>query len=145
MIRVPRTGRNRRGFTLIDAIAAVVILSIAVPSILFSVRDAYTQRVNPYMLSRARFLAVEKLEEVIADRNSTTRGWSYVVTGNYSAESPVSGAAAFDRSVTISETAADLSSAGTGYKTVAVAISWDDATGVTRTFSVSTVLTDYTP
>ena len=35
--------------------------------------------------------------------------------------------------------------AGTGYKTIQVDVSWEDATGASRTLSVSTVVTDYTP
>ncbi|MCZ6542471.1 MAG: type II secretion system protein, partial [Planctomycetota bacterium] len=65
------------GFTLLETIAAVVILALAIPPMLWAVREAHIQRVNPMLASKARWLATEKLEDIIADRHSTTRGWAY--------------------------------------------------------------------
>jgi hypothetical protein len=128
-----------------ETIAAIVILSIAIPPMLWSIREAHVQRANPVLLSRARWLAVEKLETVIADRHSTTRGYTHLVAGNYPAENPVSGMAGYQRSVTFNETTADLSTAGSGYMTVEVSVTYDDAEGTSQTFVVATVLTEYTP
>ena len=136
--------RGRRGFTLIESIAAVVILSIATPPMLWAIREAHTQRVNHVLSSRARWLATEKLEDVIADRHSTTRGYTYLVTGNYATESSVTGYTNFARSVTFTETDADLSTSGSGYMTVDVTVTWTDAVGTAQSLTVSTVLTDYT-
>jgi prepilin-type N-terminal cleavage/methylation domain-containing protein len=133
----------RRGLTLIESIAAMVVMAIALPPMLFSMRQAQLQRVNPMMASKARWLAQEKLEDVIADRHSTTRGYGYLLASNYPAESPVSGAAGFTRTVTLAEKAADLTTAGTGYMKVTVTVSWTDATGTTRSLPISTVLTNY--
>lgn len=134
---------RRTGFTLIETIIAVVVLSIAVPSMLWSIQAAHKQRIDPMRTSKARWLAQEKLEDIIADRHSTTRGYSYVITGNYPAETPVSGYAAFNRSVTVSETAADLVSAGTGYKKATVTVTWNDSKGQSRSLALATVVTDY--
>ena len=126
-----------------ESIAALVILSVAVPPMLFSLRAAQYNRVNPTMSLKARWLATEKLEDIIADRHSTTRGYTYVVAGNYVTENPVSGYTGFTRSVAISETAADLVTAGTGYKRVTVTVSWIDATGTSRSLVIATIVTDY--
>lgn len=136
--------RRGRGFTLIEAIAAMVILLTAVPPMLWAIRDAQLKQVGPVMLSRARCLATEKLEEVIADRHSTTRGYAWIQNSRYAAESPVSGFTGFARSVSIVETGASLSGSGTGYKTITVTVTWTDGMGVARSFAVSTVVTDYT-
>lgn len=136
---------GHRGFTLIEAIIAIVILTIAVPSMFWSIREAQRKRVDPVMVSRARWLASERLEDIIADRHSTTRGWSYVVNANYAAESPVSGFAGFTRSVSIAETGASLSGGGTGYKTVTVTVGFIDGKGAARTLALAAVVTDYTP
>lgn len=136
---------TRRGFTLAEAVIAVVILAISVPSMLWAVRQEHKARVQPVMASKARWLATEKLEDIIADRHSTTRGYTYLTTSNYAAESPVSGFTGFTRSVAIAETAADLASAGTGYKKVTVTVGWTDGTGAARTLALATVITDYTP
>ena len=138
------TQTRRRGFTLVETIAAIVILAVALPPLLWAIRDAHVQRVNPVMASRARFLATEKLEDVIADRHSTTRGWDYLVGANYPNESSISGFPGFSRSVTLNETAADLTSAGTGYMTITVSVAWADATATPRTLAVSAVTTEYT-
>jgi prepilin-type N-terminal cleavage/methylation domain-containing protein len=137
--------RSRRaGFTLIEAIAAMVILSVALPPMLWAIRDAQVRRVGPIMASRARFLATEKLEEVIADRHSATRGYAWVATARYADEASVAGFPGFARAVAVAETDASLVGAGTGYKTVTVTISWTDVGGIPRSLVVSTVITDYT-
>ena len=134
----------RRAFTLIESIAAIVILALAIPPMLWAIRDAHVQRANPALLSQARWLATEKLEDVIADRHSDSRGYDYVIEGNYADEPAVTDFAAFSRSVSITETGADLATPGSGYKTITVQVSWMDATATARTFEVSTVVTEYT-
>lgn len=134
-----------RGFTLIEAIIAIVILSVAMPSMLWAIRDAQTQRASPVLLARARWLASEKLEDIIADRHSTTRGYTYVKGTNYPAEATVAGFPGFSRSVQVTETDASLKNAGTGYKLVTVHVAWKDGKGISRAIDLSTVVTDYTP
>jgi Tfp pilus assembly protein PilV len=137
--------RPSAAFTLIEAVIAIVILSIAIPTMLYAVREVHHKRVGPVMTSRARWLAVEKLEDIIADRHSSTRGWSYVASGNYPAEGSLTGFPGFARSVLINETGVSLSGSGTGYKTVTVTVKWTDSGAVPRSLALSTVLTDYTP
>ena len=136
---------NKRAFSLIETIVAIVIMSIAVPAMLWTVREAHINRVNPTLASTARWLAIEKLEDVIADRHSTTRGYTYLIPANYSAENPVAGFAGFSRSVSLNETIADLVTAGAGYMNVTVQLSWTDGEAQVQTLAISTVLTDYTP
>lgn len=138
-------GGSSRGFTLIEAIAAIVILAVAMPAIMLGLTDAQRRRAGPVLDERARWLAVEKLEDVIADRHSATRGYAYVVAANYPAEADVSGFAGYSRSVGVTETSADLTSPGSGYKTVTVTVTYTGAAGTPRSFSLSTVVTEYTP
>jgi prepilin-type N-terminal cleavage/methylation domain-containing protein len=140
----PARPRVRRGFTLIEAIMAVVILSIAMPAMLWSIRDAVRRRADPVLASRARWLAAEKLEDCIADRHSPARGYAYLTGANYPAENPVPGFSGLNRSIAISETAPKFLS-GTGWKTVTVTVSYTDGQGVARSIALATVLTDYTP
>lgn len=136
---------NGKGFTLIEAIVAIVILSIAVPAMFWAIRDAATRRANPVQIERARWLAQERLEDVIADRHSPARGWTYVVGGNYAAESSVAGFSAFSRSTSIVETGVALSGGGTGYKVVSVTVGYAAAGGASRSVTLRAVLTEYTP
>jgi hypothetical protein len=133
----------RRGFTLIEAVSIIVILTIALPPMLWAIRDSHARRVNPIMSSKARWLASEKLEDIIADRHSTTRGYPYLIAGNYAAENPIGGFSGFSRSVSFAETTGDLVTIGTGFKRATVTVSWADATGVSRALSLSTVITEY--
>lgn len=137
--------QHNPAFTLIEAITAIVILSVAMPALLMATSDAQRRRADPVMAARARWLAAERLEDVIADRHSATRGYAYIAVENYPDESPVPGFAGFSRSVAIVETGPSLAGSGRGYKTVTVTITYAGGTGTERSLSLSTVLTDYTP
>src|SRR5262245_50128613 len=101
------------GFTIIEAVVAVVLIGVALPPMLWALRQEHKNRVRPVMASEAGWLAIEKLEDIIADRHSTTRGYTYLAPANYPTENPVAGMTGFSRSVTFTETGADLVSAGT--------------------------------
>ena len=143
------TSTRRRGFTLIETVAAIVILAIAVPPMLWTIAESQQQRINPMLSSRARWLVVDKLEDIIADRHSTSgnRGYDYLDTANYAVEDygSMSGYEGFHREVMFDETEADLSTAGSGYMTVTVTVKWAGADGGTKNLSISTVLTKYVP
>lgn len=144
MIR--RASTSPRGFTLIEAVTAIVVLAVAIPGMFWGIRDAQMRRVDPIQTSKARWLAAEKLEDIIADRHSATRGYTYVLNGNYPAEGTVSGFSGFSRSVSIAESGASLvAGSGTGYKRITVSVSFKDGRNTTRTLSLSTVVTEYAP
>ena len=145
MTALHRTPRHRNGFTLTEAIVAIVILSIAVPSMLWGVRQAHNHRSNRVLASRAHWLAVEKLEDIMADRHSNTRGFSYLAAANYPAESPIAGYPGFARTVTFNQTGANLSSPGTGYMRATVTVTYTDTSGASQSLPLSTELTNYTP
>ncbi len=139
-----RCPTRARAFTLVEAIVAVVVLAVAIPPMMVSVRDSAVRRVDPLQASRARWLAAERLEDVIADRHAAARGWSYVVSSNYATENSIAGFPGFSRSVSIRETGPALTGSGTGYKIVNVVVSWKGPGG-NRTLALAGVLTDYTP
>jgi Tfp pilus assembly protein PilV len=133
---------RRRGFSLIDAIAAIVMLSVAAPAMLAALASAHRDRVSPAMASQARWLAIEKLEDILADRSSPTRGWDFVDGANYADESSISGFPGFTREVEIAETGADLQAAGEGYKTVTVTVRWTHLDGQPHQVELATVVTE---
>lgn len=140
-----QAGRTRRAMTLMEVVAAVVLIGVAAPPLLMAVRDATVMRASNQKEIVARWLVSEKLEDIIADRHSSTRGWAYVTGSNYPAETTLTGFAGFSRSVTVAETGVDLVSAGTGYKTVTVTVSWSDPRYGNKSLAIATVVTDYTP
>jgi prepilin-type N-terminal cleavage/methylation domain-containing protein len=139
----PTRCTRRRGFTLIEAVISIVILTVAIPPMLWSISQAQKQRVTPMKVSKARWLAVEKLEDIIADRHSSTRGYGYLTAANYPAEATITGSPGFTRSVSFTETTANLSTAGAGYMKATVNVTFTDGTGTSRTVSISTILTNY--
>lgn len=131
------------GFTLVEAIVAMVILSLAVPPLLWSIKEGERKSVMPARAAAARLLVAEKIEDVLADRHSSTRGYGYVVNGNYPAESPVAGFAGFTRTVTVTETNAALApTSGGGYKQVVVAVTTSDGS-TSQTWTSTVVVTQY--
>lgn len=132
-------------FTLIEAIIAVVVLSVAVPPMLWALREARLARADPIHTSTARWLAAEQLEDIIADRHSATRGYAWLIGANYPDEPVVPGFPVYARSVAIAETGPDLAGAlpGGGYKRVSVTVTWSAAGGSPRSLSIATVLTEY--
>ncbi len=132
-------------FTLIEAIAAIVILTVAIPPIVVGISDAHRRRSGPVLFERARWLAAERLEDVIADRHSSIRGYAYITNANYPAETSINGFTAFSRTTSITETGPTLVAAGTGYKTVTVTVTFPNPIAAPLSFAVSTVITDYTP
>ncbi len=134
---------NRNGFTIIETIIAIVILTLAIPPMLWSLREAHLTRVNPALALQARWLATERMEDIIADRHSNTRGWNYIIEANFPHEPTVAGFAAFSRTVAVIETAADLASPGAEYKRIIVTVEWVDASSDSRSLDIETVLTNY--
>jgi Tfp pilus assembly protein PilV len=132
-----------RGFSLVEAIASIVLIAVSLPATLWALGEAHQRRSAPALASRARWLATEKLEDIIADRHSATRGHGYLVPGNYPDEAQVAGFETYSRRVALVETGADLVAPGEGYTTVTVTVEWRGADGQARSLSVSTVLTEY--
>lgn len=122
-------GRMRRSATIIETVAAIIILSVALPPLLSAYAEASIQSVGPYQQSIASMLAIERMEEIIARRYRGTDGYDAVTTSNFPAESPIAGFPTFDRTVTVSFVNADLSGAGSdqGYKLVKVGVSGNGA------------------
>ncbi|MCA9300282.1 MAG: hypothetical protein KDA28_14520, partial [Phycisphaerales bacterium] len=121
---------------------AIVILSVATPAMLAALASAHRDRVSPVMASQARWLAMEKLEDILADRSSPARGWDFVDGANYAAEASIPGFAGYTREVAIAETTADLVTAGTGYKTVVVTVRWTHLDGEQHQVALATVVTE---
>jgi prepilin-type N-terminal cleavage/methylation domain-containing protein len=135
----------RRGFTLIELLIAVVVLAVATPPLVLALSDATVRRSSRTLEERARWLAAERLEEIIADRHSAARGYNHITTGNYPAQSTIAGFAGFSRTVGVNTTGPNFAAGGTGYKTVTVTVSWTDPRGGAKSFALSSVVTDYTP
>lgn len=124
---------------------AIVVLGVATPGMFMALRAAASGSMAQLQASRARWLIQEKLEDIVADRHSLTRGFAYITASNYPVEASVSGSPGFSRSVAIEATDASLALPGTGYLKVTVTVTYAGWDSATRSLAVATVLTDYTP
>lgn len=106
--------KNQKGFSLIEAIIVIIVISIGAIGVLSVFITGTKGAGNPLVTIQAVELGQEKLDIVIGDRQNTARGYSYATNpANYSAESPVSGFANFNRSIAIAcVTTADFNAAG---------------------------------
>jgi len=125
-IRNPKSN----GFSLIEIIITLVVLSIAMVGVFTVFSIGMQVSANPQLIDQATQLAQEKMDTVMGDRMNSARGFNYIIPGNYSAENPVTGFAAFNRSVNIfCVTAIDLNTnagappCASGYTHVTVTVS----------------------
>jgi Tfp pilus assembly protein PilV len=135
-----RRRHSLRGTTIIEVATAVVILSIALPAMITAFADSARQTVFPSQSAVASYLAIERMEEIIARRYRSSDGYAAVTTANFPAESPVNGFSIFNRAVTVEFVNAALATVGSdqGYKKVTVTVTWDSGArriGVERIFA----------
>lgn len=105
----------------------LVILSIALPPLMASFADNSVQTIHPAYATVATFLAIERMEEIVARRYRGTDGYTAVSNANFPPETPVTGFPVFNRTVGISFVNASLAPVGSdqGYKKVVVTVSWN--------------------
>ena len=93
--------RGEAGFSLIEIIITLVVLSIAAVGVLSVFSGTQRGSADPLILNQAVQLAQEKMDEIMGDRKNPGRGFLYIVPGNYGPDTPVPGFANFNRTVTI--------------------------------------------
>jgi len=95
---------GRKGFTLIETIMTMVILSIAVMGVLqvFYVGMAPKNVPTSFELTIGNQLAQEGLERIKADSKNAARGFDYIISSNYPAETLSGGFSGYSRTTTIS-------------------------------------------
>lgn len=103
-----RAGKNQAGFTLIETIITLIVLSIAAVGVLSVFTAGIKGSANPLIINQAVSLAQEKMDIIIGDRQNPARGYAWIAAADYNTnplkympENPVPGFANFNRSVTI--------------------------------------------
>ena len=137
-----QTATKRRGITIIEVAAAIVILSIALPPLMQAFADASTQTIQPSLAAVGSFLAIDRMEEIVARRYRGTDGYAAIASANFPAETPVAGFGNFSRTVNISFVNNTLAPVGSdqGYKKVVVVVSWN---GGTERIAIEHVFADF--
>jgi prepilin-type N-terminal cleavage/methylation domain-containing protein len=97
-------GGGMAGFTLIETIITLVVLSIAAVGVLSVFTVGIKGSANPLVVEQAVQLAQEKMDMIIGDRENPAGGFGfvYIKPGSYPAEAAGSfGFAGFSRTTTI--------------------------------------------
>ncbi len=121
---------KKRGVTVIEIAMAIVILSIALPPMVAAFADASIQSIHPAQAAVASFLAIERMEEVVARRYRGTDGYDALTVptiGEFPTEAPVPDFSQFSRVVSVEYADGGLDPVGSeqGYKLVTVKVTWN--------------------
>jgi len=154
--------KNRRGFTLIEVIIAVIVLAIAVPPTLNLMDSASAGRVDAINVTRATMLSTLVIESVMADltSNDASLGFSALSDSAAYLSTPVTGL--YDRIASLTDSytnvgltyavtisglvASDGNVSGTSseniYRTVTVDVSFPSANSAPFTMPVSILISE---
>jgi Tfp pilus assembly protein PilV len=125
-----RSDIRTAGFTLIEMVLIIVIAAVAILPLSMLFANTSIRSGDARNATIAAQLAQARMEELTADKNSPARGLSYLVAGNYPAESPVPAFPGYNRSVSF---APDSMYDGVTFRTVAVTVSCANIPNVTMT------------
>ena len=161
--RARRRRRPRRGFTLVEAVAATAVLGIAAPTLYLTMTDA--TRARAVEATRAITLAEAVLGHVLADAGSADPALGFDALANAAAyeaalrtrTDPIFGTfysglgltwSLTIEPVTTSESAGDWTAVvNTGatspqYRRVTASVAWTDPGGAARTLSLAVIVAD---
>jgi len=96
-----RRPRGRDGTSLFELMLVIVLIGVGIVPILATFREAGQRGPQSELLTRAGFLASEKLEEIVADRLAASRGYAWLTAAHYPAESSIAGFPGFRRTTTV--------------------------------------------
>jgi Tfp pilus assembly protein PilV len=111
--------RDGSGFTLVEVVLIIVIAAVALLPLSMLFANSSIHSSDAHAASVAAQLAEAKMEEITADKNSSTRGFSYLTASNYPSENPVAAFPGYSRSVAIDP---DSVYDGVSFRTVRVTV-----------------------
>ncbi|MBI2083293.1 MAG: prepilin-type N-terminal cleavage/methylation domain-containing protein [Deltaproteobacteria bacterium] len=133
--------RRETGFTFIETVLAILIIGIGLFGIMNLFQGTVSTSVDTDRTLQATELARERIERILFDKKMN--GYDYVTTANYPMIESFSGSfAPFSRTISIREVESDnfnLDRNGSGYKRVAVTVSWEGG----RVVMLETLLTKW--
>ena len=125
-----RSWNGSAGFTLPEVILIIVIAGVALLPLSMLFANTSIRSGDAQAASVAAQLAEAKMEEIAADKNAPSRGFSYLVASNYPAETPVAAFPGYRRSVSF---APDSVYDGVTFRTASVTVTAPNISPVTLT------------
>ncbi|HUN81177.1 MAG TPA: hypothetical protein VMV81_06655 [Phycisphaerae bacterium] len=118
---------RKRSTTIIEVVAAMAILSVALPPLISAFAESSRQTIFPSNSAVASFLAIERMEEIMARRYRGTDGYTAITAASFPNESAVDGFPMFSRTVSIAYVTSTLAPSANdqGYKKVTVTVAWN--------------------
>lgn len=98
-----RLHARRRAMTLIEVVMAVAILGLVIPAIAIQIAASVKSRCGEQTDATLVQLASERLNEILADHANPKRGYAYIATTAYPAESNPHGLAGYARTTEVRE------------------------------------------
>lgn len=122
--------RGAAGFTLIEVVLILVMAAVALLPLSMLFANSSIHSSDAHAATVAAQLAEARMEEITADKNSSTRGFAYLAAANYPPENPVAAFPGYSRSVSV---APDSVYDGVTFRTVAVTVTGPGIGPVTLT------------
>lgn len=122
--------KHEAGFTLPEVVLIIVIAGVAILPLGMLFANTSIRSGEAHSATVMAQLAQAKMEEIAADKNSPSRGFSYLTAANYPAESPVAAFPGYSRSVSF---AADSVYDSVTFRTVSVTVTFASVPPVTLT------------
>lgn len=115
--------RNSGGYSFIELIMAILLMSIAIPGIVLMFTYVMTNSHDAEFVAISNFLASEQMEIILADKAGTGVGYGYdsITAGRYSSVNPGAPFGAWSRSVSVETQPPD--DLGFDYKVITVTVS----------------------
>lgn len=125
-----RNRNTRQAVTILEVAMVLVILAVAMPPLISAFAESSMHAILPTQMTVASFLAIERMEEVIARRARGTDGYDALTVPQIAAfpdESPVTDFPQYYRTVRVANVNHELSETGSdqGYKKVVVTVAWN--------------------
>lgn len=135
--------RKKQGFTLIESMLTIVIISIGLFGLMALYHNSARSIIDGDINLMSTYLAQERIEQLVSDK--VAYGYAYVINTNYTTtESIVLGNNLFTRSFNIYEVdKSDLITPldDSGFKRIDMTVTW--GTAADQNIVISTILTNY--
>ncbi|MBX7151302.1 hypothetical protein K1X84_06645 [bacterium] len=111
--------RNQHGYSVLEVITVILFIGIALPTLVMFFSQAISNGAEAEVQTKALMLCEQKMEEVLTDKLSPSRGYSWMTTPNRYVSENISGG--YTRTVAVATTGKSFN--GVAYAEITVTVS----------------------